>query len=1063
MSTQIQLKSKELDGTDYVYVYADGNPIQNGDELKAAVTQAYADYSVTNRMQTVLLGPGTYDMNFDSLKLNETIRIEGLSDDRNATIIKSVTVPNQPGMVFDLPGFDFHNAFNESYKALLLQNFNFNSVFSSTDDYIYGTNNTQIARISTADGSYITAPNPTNFNSGSIYADKVSGDVFYYSYNYSLGTSALVKLNSSLGVDNSFAIATINNSPKQILKDINTGGYFICGNFTVINGFSRQRIAKFNADGSLDVTFNVGTGINSDAQSMVHLPMTNELIVGGFFDNYNGNTVQYVAVLDGTTATYSALAGQTSGFNGPIQTVYNDIPNSQLIFSGYFNVYNGLSVNRAVKTNYSGGGESQLFLSQIAYDTRMYSNYVIRDNYVYVLFSNSTYNGTSYVNGTVLKLNLSDGLVVDTYNLFPTSVNFADQRFFLFNDSSSTQYLIIPYYISSSAVTAIDVNTPIPYISVYINNVNIDGVLLNNTRLTVSNIYTGTYMDRGYYNGDLYPGWGFGLTARNSEIGNLKVSTGNISVEKSSTINGAEISPVLQASAYMSINIQDSTIQSFFNNAKRADMDLYVANSSVNSSFNSFLSTPRTSANNFEGSLLTNINVYKSKIEYSFNSTLTPSVNVKDSFVSNSFISDGNASSNEDQMYINWDVSGCNGENSFIFNTGKSNPSFPDTIAVVRISDCNISRSAFYIKTIVRSAPYQVSFSNVHVPFAEGNSLCLDIKTIDTVYPWESNNYNWYQGVLFENCSVTNVYQWNVSMNAISILIDESLTTPSTSATLSLQNFIFNNCKVTTNGGMLKSLDIIVKSNKRGVLMSNISYTDCSTSNRSSGTGSFISSISTLGNLDMNYISFDNCNSYNSGSGFICSINTNGQYFYANILSFKNCKSNVAYSFMSNIITGTFNTSAINFSNCSAGMASFMSEFYAYGWEQGGFLNFDNCKAGNFSFLGSGIAPYAAVTPAFNFTYCEAGETSFVKFFSSAVNAYFNFCKADQFSYGASYYNPPVGVNETTITGGAKHCQSGFASFGSDVPGTMGGPGYFSFNETMGSLSAIMAMGTYNL
>jgi hypothetical protein len=1063
MGTQIQLKSKELDGTDYVYVYADGNPVQNGEELRSAVATAYADFSVTNRMQTVLMGPGTYDMNFDPLKLTDAIRLEGLTNDRGDVSIKSLTAPNQPGMIFDLPNFEFNNAFNESLKTLLLQNFYFNSVFSSTADYIYGVNNFQLARISTADGTYITAPIPSGFNSGTVYADKVSGDVFFYSYNSSLGTWAIAKLNSSLAVDTSFAIVTVNSSPKQILKDINTGGYFMCGNFTVVNGFSRQRITKFNSDGTLDLTFNVGTGINSDAQSMVHLPMTNELIVGGFFDNYNGNTVQYVAVLDGTTAAYSALAGQTTGFDGPIQSVYNDLINGQLIFSGYFNNYNGIPFNKAVKTNYAGGSPSQLFLSQIAYEARMYSNYVVKENYVYVLFSNTTYNGTNYVTGTVLKINLSDGLVVDTYNLTPTSISFADQRFFIFNDINNTEYLFIPYYVNAGQFPAIDVDTPIPYISVYINNLSINGILLNDTRLTASNIYADTYMDRDYYNGSLYPGWGYGFVMENSTIGNLKISGGDLQINKSSRANNGEINPFLMSSSYLGVSIRDSYANNLFNNSKRIDFgQCEIRNSEVTYSFNNFLSTPRTSANGFEGNNLYSATVDKSIITSCFQSTLIPQLNVKDSYIENSFQVNGNASTNEDQLYISWNISGCNGNYSFIFNTGKTNPNFPDSISNLVIRDCNITQGAFYFKTIIRSTPSVVSFSDVHVSDVNSSSLSLYLTTFDKIQPWENQEYNWYQGVVFENCSVTTRQQFNQNTDMLSITIDEKNTTGGTVAELMLQNFSFNNCKVRGNGSFRNTLNINVLGNKRGILMSNINYTDCSVSNRTEGAntnGSFIKGIETFGNLNMNNIQFDNCSVFNGGPGFISNITTNGQYFYTNSILFRDCESNRFYNFISNVITGTLNTSAVYFFDCRSSDYSFLTNISVSNWEQSGYIDFENCEAGSDSFVCQSPFPYTPVYPSFRFINCIAGNQSFVKSFLSPVFAYFNFCKAGDSSYGNNYFNPSAGVLEMTVVGGAQHCSAGYGSFGTYAGPIYGGPGYFSFNEAQGSFSAITGVG----
>ncbi|MEN6626552.1 MAG: hypothetical protein ABFD69_10025 [Candidatus Sumerlaeia bacterium] len=65
------------------------------------------------------------------------------------------------------------------------------------------------------------------------------------------------------------------------------GKLLVCGIFTNINGIARNRIARFNADGSLDSTFDPGAGSDAAVQRMALQP-DGKILIGGPFDQCNG-------------------------------------------------------------------------------------------------------------------------------------------------------------------------------------------------------------------------------------------------------------------------------------------------------------------------------------------------------------------------------------------------------------------------------------------------------------------------------------------------------------------------------------------------------------------------------------------------------------------------------------------------------------------------------------------------------------------------------------------------------------------------------------------------------
>lgn len=74
------------------------------------------------------------------------------------------------------------------------------------------------------------------------------------------------------------------------------GRIVVGGAFTQANGVNRNRLARFLADGSLDTTFDPGTGPNGDVWDLVLLP-SGDFLVGGAFSQFSGSAGGYLVRL----------------------------------------------------------------------------------------------------------------------------------------------------------------------------------------------------------------------------------------------------------------------------------------------------------------------------------------------------------------------------------------------------------------------------------------------------------------------------------------------------------------------------------------------------------------------------------------------------------------------------------------------------------------------------------------------------------------------------------------------------------------------------------------------
>jgi hypothetical protein len=64
--------------------------------------------------------------------------------------------------------------------------------------------------------------------------------------------------------------------------------FFIGGAFTTYKGVGRNRLARLNPDGSLDTTFNPGTGANDAVYAIAYNEYDHRAYIGGAFTTYNG-------------------------------------------------------------------------------------------------------------------------------------------------------------------------------------------------------------------------------------------------------------------------------------------------------------------------------------------------------------------------------------------------------------------------------------------------------------------------------------------------------------------------------------------------------------------------------------------------------------------------------------------------------------------------------------------------------------------------------------------------------------------------------------------------------
>jgi len=123
-------------------------------------------------------------------------------------------------------------------------------------------------------------------------------------------------LNADGNLDETFNPAVITNNGSQSSISVSAiqadGKILIAGNFTNINGLTRNRLARLNADGTLDLSFDTGLGPNGQVNAI--LPLANgKVLIGGDFTSFNGIVRGKIARLnaDGTLDATFNFSAQT--------------------------------------------------------------------------------------------------------------------------------------------------------------------------------------------------------------------------------------------------------------------------------------------------------------------------------------------------------------------------------------------------------------------------------------------------------------------------------------------------------------------------------------------------------------------------------------------------------------------------------------------------------------------------------------------------------------------------------------------------------------------------------
>jgi uncharacterized delta-60 repeat protein len=223
-----------------------------------------------------------------------------------------------------------------------------------------GSVNNRIARLTingTLDASFITGNGANNpIEAMAVQPDgKILIAGWFTTYD-GIAAQRIARLNTNGSLDAGFS-SSVGADGYSLSTTIYAialqpdGKILIGGNFTTYGGSARRNVARLNADGTLDTGFDPGTGTNTAINSMSLQP-DGKVLVGGYFQNLNGFTCNNIARLN-ANGTFDTSFDPGTGPNGKVSSIAVQ-PNGKILIGGFFTSVNGIGRHYLARLNTNG-------------------------------------------------------------------------------------------------------------------------------------------------------------------------------------------------------------------------------------------------------------------------------------------------------------------------------------------------------------------------------------------------------------------------------------------------------------------------------------------------------------------------------------------------------------------------------------------------------------------------------------------------------------------------------------------------------------------------------------
>jgi hypothetical protein len=214
-----------------------------------------------------------------------------------------------------------------------------NQLFNSGNKIIAVGNFTKYVTHNYANGRLIVKTDPITGIITSTPKDSITTD--------SIGMQQLIRFTETGGLDKTYHYDAIGNKTLDggngsitNACQLPDGRLVLVGAFSKFDGNTAGRIVRLNLDGTVDATFNVGSGANATISSIFFNTVAKKYLLTGSFGTFNGSIAKSMVMLneDGSIDNSFMAKDFANGF----PSFAKQLSNGLIIVSGGFKKYNNI-------------------------------------------------------------------------------------------------------------------------------------------------------------------------------------------------------------------------------------------------------------------------------------------------------------------------------------------------------------------------------------------------------------------------------------------------------------------------------------------------------------------------------------------------------------------------------------------------------------------------------------------------------------------------------------------------------------------------------------------------
>jgi uncharacterized delta-60 repeat protein len=259
----------------------------------------------------------------------------------------------------------------------------------------------------------------------------------------------IVRLNADGSVDDSFTSPFVEDFGTIVYAIVvqPDGKLLVGGEFDDFSGQPANRLVRLNSDGSVDDSFNIASGFNNYVTAIALQP-DGKIIVGGLFTQYDGSWGGIMAPRNGIARlnadgslddTFQVGTGLSGGAGIGQRQVHQILvqPDGKVVVAGHFSAYNGAPAVLMVRLNADGSlddtfNTSDAFVMVFGFYGQVYELVRLSDGKFLIA---GNYAGPA---SGITRLN-EDGSVDDTFVVSPA---ISDHRIFALDVQSDGKILV---------------------------------------------------------------------------------------------------------------------------------------------------------------------------------------------------------------------------------------------------------------------------------------------------------------------------------------------------------------------------------------------------------------------------------------------------------------------------------------------------------------------------------------------------------------------------------------------------------------------------------------------